>query len=271
MNKISVIIVTFNNERTIKECLSSLVKFSPDSEIIVVDNGSTDLTLKIVRGFQKRVTLIEAGHNLGFAKGNNLGVKAALGEYLVFLNPDAILTKAGDLEHLRELMEKNPECGLLGPKLIYPDKTPQPRVRNLPTIYRAFKEYILDKKGAYAFYEPRCQTLCSVESISGACMMIRKELFERVGGFDEKYFMYYEDLQICRCVRARGYKVGFVPEVTVEHAEGVSGQSQKAKDLMQTSARKYFGFFSYYFLELIFFYNRLRNRIRRMLNLPVHA
>lgn len=270
MSKITVITVTYNSQRTIESCLSSIIKYSFESEIIVVDNGSTDSTLELVRTFGRKVKIINAGKNLGFSKANNLGAKEAEGNYLVFLNPDTRILKAQDLERLQKILEENPEYGVLGPKLIYPDNTPQPRVRNLPTPFRAFKEYILGMKGAYDFYEPEGQGLCEVESVIGACMIISKELFFRVGGFDEKYFMYYEDLELCRSVRRMGFKVGYIPEITVEHAEGKSGVNQKTAELLRTSAKKYFGS-AYYFIELILTPRRILNKVRTLTHRPANA
>ncbi len=272
MNKISVITVTYNSERTIKECLESIKKFSPESEIIVVDNGSNDRTLEIIESIGKKIKLIETGENLGFSKANNLGAKDAIGDYLVFLNPDAILTKNGDLESLKKILEKNPQYAILGPKLIYPDNALQPKARNLPTVFRAFEEYVLGLRGAYSFYEPKCQNFCEVESVNGACMIIRKELFNSIGGFDEKYFMYYEELDLCRKLRKLGKKIGFAPEAVVIHAEGISsGQNEKTAAIMKDSAKKYFGLLNYFLLQPIFFYNRILNRIRKTIGLRVYA
>lgn len=271
MSKISVVTVTYNNESTIKDYLESIKNYSPKAEVIIVDNGSSDETLKIIRDFGGQVRLIEAGQNLGFSKGNNLGVKHASGEFLVFLNPDAFLMKKGDLEYLQKLGIENPQYGILAPKLIYADKTPQPRVRNLPTLERAFAEYVLGSKNAYSFYEPNCNNLCEVESVIGACLIIKKDLFLNAGGFNEKYFMYYEDLELCKSVKNLGYKIGFVPDIVVTHAEGVSGKNQKTNKLMKGSAKKYFGLWTYSLLELIFFYNRVVNRLRKLVDKPVHV
>lgn len=262
MDKISIIIVTFNSEKTIKVCLDSIIKSSSDYEIIIVDNNSQDDTCKIVKRFGKNVNLIEAGANLGFAKANNIGVRTAVGEYLIFLNPDTRILGTDSLNKLKESLKENPEYGIIGPKLIYPDGSLQARVRNLPTAGRAFQEYILQKKGAYDFYQPNCKTLCEVESVTGACIIIKKELFLKVGGFNEKYFLYFEDLELCKEVRYLGYKVGFLSEVIVEHAEGKSGVTQKVKMLSHDSAKKYHGLIDYYLIELILTFPRIANKIR---------
>lgn len=247
--KISVIIVTFNNQRTIKDCLSSVLHLSGHLEIIVVDNSSADQTVEIIKSFGQKVKLIEPGTNLGFAKANNLGAKNAHGDYFIFLNPDTRIFKKGDLEKLAEVLQENPDYGLVGPKLIYPDGKIQAKARNLPTVKRAFEEYVLGRKGAYDFYQPRSSSLTEVESLTGACMVINKELFQMVGDFNEKYFMYFEDLALCQTIRKKGFKIGYDPEVVVEHAEGVSGASVKTHDFLHTSAKKYHGYPNYWLIQ----------------------
>lgn len=251
MDKISIIIVTFNSAKTIKICLDSIIKFSSDYEIIIVDNNSEDSTCEIIQHFGKRIKLIKAGANLGFAKANNLGVKSASEEYLIFLNPDTRILEKDSLDKLKLNLQINPEYGLIGPKLIYPDGSIQPRVRNLPTVFRALKEYIFGEKNEYDFYSPDCETLCEVESIIGACFIIKKELFKKVGGFNDKYFMYFEDLELCKEVRALGLKIGYLPDVTIEHAEGKSGVNQKTFQMLQTSAKQYHGLVSYFLIQTI--------------------
>ncbi len=264
MNNISVVIVTFNNEKTIKTCLDSVTKYSPDSEIILVDNGSGDDTLKILRQFDERAKIIKAEENLGFSKANNLGVKESSGKYLVFLNPDAMLTQPYALDRLVEILEENNNLGIAGPRFVFPDGSIQPKVRNLPTVFQAFKEYILCIKGAYNFYEPKCVDVCEVESVNGACMVIDKDLFLKAGGFDEKYFMYFEDLALCRSVRELGYKVVFDHQVVIKHAEGVSGLGQRTKDYLQDSSKKYHGILAYYLIELIFIPRRLLKKVQNL-------
>lgn len=272
MSQISVVIVTYNSERTIEDCLTSIIKYSPGCEIIIIDNGSGDDTLKIVNQFGQDIQLIRNRQNLGFSKANNLGATRASGEYLVFLNPDAMLTQSDSLERLAEALGENTNFGIVGPRLIYPDGSVQPKVRNFPTVYRAFKEYVLGTKGSYCFYTPDCQALCQVETVAGACMVIKKELFQKMGGFNEKYFMYYEDIDLCRKIRKLGLKVGFIPEITIVHAEGVSaGQNRKTNNLMKDSAKKYFGLVNYFLLEPILFYNRVLNKLRKISGRPLHA
>lgn len=255
--KISVIIITFNSEETIKKCLESVFKYAPDVEVLVVDNDSQDKTKEKVCKFGKRVTLIESLKNLGFAKACNLAARQANGEFLLFLNPDAYLTQEKNLEKLSESLINNPQYGLVAPKLVLPNGEVQKTVRNLPTAWRAFQEYILKIKGAYDFYIPKCTTLCQVESVVGACLLIKKDVFESIGGFNEKYFLYFEDLELCRNIKKLSLRVGYLPEVEVEHVVGISGKNQKTLELLYSSAKKYYGLPSFYIIEFIIRLGRL--------------
>lgn len=248
---ISVIIVSYNSSKTIKDCLTSVLQSLQAVEVIVVDNASTDNTVDIVKGFGSKVKLIESKENLGFSKGNNLGVKNSHGEYLIFLNPDTKLISKDTVEKLVKTLEENPGFGLIGPKLLYPDGTIRKTARNLPTVGGAIGEYILKREGVYDFYQPGGSTLIEVESVVGACMVIKKRLFERVGGFDEKYFLYFEDLQLCKDIRSAGFKVGYLPEVKVEHIEGVSGAGGKTMDFLKESSRKYHGLLNNFLIQSI--------------------
>jgi len=216
----SVIIVTFNNQTTIRSLLNSLIKKASAKEIIVVDNHSSDQTSEIVKKF--KVNLIRLDKNIGFSRANNLAAKMAQSEYLIFLNPDSELLHKGSLESLIRNLSVHPEYGLVGPKFIMSDGTTQLTVRHQPTLLRAFKEYILAEKGSYDFYNPECTRLCSVESIVGAGMVIKKYLFDKFGGFNEKYFLFYEDLDLCQKVLKLGLKVGYLPTVRLKHIVGVS-------------------------------------------------
>ncbi len=251
MNDISVIIVTFNSGETIKKCLSSVLENSPGTEIIVVDNNSSDNTVEIIKSFKEKVVLVEAGDNLGFSKSNNLGASFAKGNFLVFLNPDTEILERTSLERLRNVLVENSIFGLIGPKLVYPNGNVQKSVRNLPTVFLAFKEYILGEKGCYGFYLPEGEGLSEVESLVGACMVIRKETFDKAGKFNEKYFLYYEDLELCKSVRRLGLKVGFYSKVRIKHFEGISGKGQKTNNLLVQSAKRYHNPLEYFLIQII--------------------
>lgn len=265
MQKISVIIVTYNNQNEINDCLKSVFNKNSDVEIIVVDNNSKDDTKHLIKTFKDKIKLIELKENLGFGKACNLGAKNSIGEYLIFLNPDTIILGKDFFVKLASCLEQNKEYGLIGPAIVNHDKLIQESVRNLPDVSGAFKEYILGQTGAYDFYLPACQNLCEVESLVGACMIIRKDIFEKLGGFDNKYFMYFEDLELCKSVRRIGLKVGYLPNLEIEHKVGASGFGKPTSSFARISAKKYFGSFQYYLIEIILTPRRIINKIKKTL------
>jgi GT2 family glycosyltransferase len=221
----SIITVTYNSEHQISNLLNSLFKYSDPVEVIVVDNNSKDNSAEIVSKF-KNVKLMKLSQNIGFSKANNLAAKVAKGEYLVFVNPDTRFINKDTIEKLIDDLENNPEYGLVGPLLIHDDQTIQITVRNLPTLKRAFNEYIMNRKGEYDFYKPDANQLCPVETIVGAGMVIKKTLFLQIGGFSEKFFLYYEDIDLCRKILEKGLKVGYDPTAQMNHVEGASTKSK---------------------------------------------
>lgn len=260
-NNISVVIVTYNSATTINSCLNSIISLNSGVEIVVVDNNSQDETVKILQGFKDKITLVISPENLGFSKANNLGVKQSLGQYLVFLNPDTKLLTKNGLNDIVGTLEKNEGFGLIGPKLLYASSKSRKTVRNLPTVSRAIAEYILGKTGTYDFYIPDSSDLSEVESVLGACMVISREVFDKVQGFDEKYFLYFEDIQLCKDVGKLGLKIGFLPRVEVVHIEGVSGQGIKTSESLIKSAKIYHGLCEYFLIQNIIRLGALKDRI----------
>jgi N-acetylglucosaminyl-diphospho-decaprenol L-rhamnosyltransferase len=263
MLKISIIIVTYNNEKEIKICIESILLSNSDLEILIVDNYSNDKTLQILKTFGNKIKIIESGKNLGFGKASNLGAKEANGEYLIFLNPDTKNIANNFFEKLVTYLEKNFSYGLISPAIINSEKKIVKSVRKLPTAFGAFREYILGQKGAYDFYQPSYDGLCAVECIVGACIAIKKDFFNKLGGFNEKYFMYFEDIELCREINKAGFKIGYLPNLQIEHVVGASGFGQPTSSFAKTSSRKYHGFFEYYLIELILIIVRVKNKIKK--------
>lgn len=245
---LSIVIVTFNNQSSIESCLDSVIKNLPeDGEILVFDNASSDQTLKKIERFSQKINLIKSDQNLGFAKANNLATEKAQGEYLFFLNPDTIVSP-GAIETLINFLKIHPEVGIVAPKLILSETQVQPSVRQLPTIWGAIKEYYLNRKYSYEAYAPKFQT--EVESVVGAAIMIKKDIFLKVGGYDQKFFLYFEDLDLCRKILKIGLKIIYLPQSVIYHQVGGSISKQK-KELIQASAKKYHGQIYFWFLNLI--------------------
>jgi N-acetylglucosaminyl-diphospho-decaprenol L-rhamnosyltransferase len=193
-------------------------------ETIVVDHGSTDGTVDFVRERFPDVRVIEQ-ENLGFGAGNNTGMRAASGDYFLLLNADAWVL--GDaVERLVEFAETRPEAAVVGPKLLNPDGTLQRSVRGYPSTWRIATEYLFLRKLAprsrlfNAFYGAGFdhESVREAEFLGGACLLVRREAFEAVGGFDEAFFMMSEEVDWCYRFRQAGWKVLFYPGAEVVHA-----------------------------------------------------
>jgi GT2 family glycosyltransferase len=248
MTKVSVISVTYNNEETIELLLGSLKKnLDEKSEVIIVDNASDDKTLEKIKKY-KEVKVIKNKDNLGYGRANNIAASQALGEYLFFINPDAALMKTFQKKIIK-IFESDPRIGIIAPKIIS-GKGEQKSVRKLPTIMGAVKEYYFGQKNQYEDFVPLGKESIEVESIVGAAFIIPKKLFLEVGGFDEKYFMYFEDLDICRKIRLIGKRIIYFPDALVSHKIGYSKSEFKEKWLKE-SARKYHGTIKYFLLTLL--------------------
>lgn len=257
--RVSVISVSFNNSNSIENFISSVQKnISKNDELIIIDNHSSDSTVEKIRKF-KNITLISSDKNLGFSRGNNLGVKKARGQYLFFLNPDTFLEKP-ILDELIDFYE-DMDAGLLGPKLTLSNGGIQPSVRNLPTFWRAFQEYILGIKNSYSQYVPVGSQPVEVEAVYGAAMLITKELFEKIKGFDERYFLYYEDIDLCRKIKEVGKKIYYFPDVSVQHIVGGSRSDLNRALVNKKSLYIYHGLIEGLALNLIFLIRRLHHKL----------
>jgi GT2 family glycosyltransferase len=240
-NFVSIILVNFNGEDVLFDCLSSLEKFVPkhNSEIIVVDNNSQDNSINIIERKFPDVRLIKLPQNLGFGTGNNAGAKEAKGDFLFLLNTDTIVT-SDFLPHLLELMSLNSDVGIIGPKLVFPDGKFQ--VSFSPEI--SFTGEIRAKKMHKNSYnenklhliEKDFQSIKVVDIVVGAAFFIRKDLFALLGGFDEKFFMYFEESDLCKRVRDKGYKILYTPHISIIHLRGHS--VKKSSDRMSLEYRK---------------------------------
>lgn len=278
-DKLSIIIVSFNVKNLLKECIESLVNEvnrnkNLDIEIIVVDNASKDGTKKFLKDLKISKFLnvynsiflnsIFNKVNLGFAKAVNQGIKIAKGDYILLLNPDTRV-KTNALEKLLEFAKSHPEAGIIGAKLINPDGSIQPSVYHFPTIKRAVLEFWLGKKGTYEKYAPKTQKPTEVEAVTGAVMLIPKKVIQKVGLFDQRYFMYFEDLDYCRRVKKAGFKVYYLPAAEFIHHHGASGKtvSQKTYKWLVESSKIYHGKIKYYLLTFIIWLGQKWRRIIR--------
>jgi GT2 family glycosyltransferase len=216
-----------SGEDAVRACRSALEQ---GAEVVLFDNSPGDGTAARVREALPEVEHRTVGRNVGFAAGCNRAAEGAVSDYLLFLNPDAALLP-GALERLVGVLDGRPGAGVAGPSLRFPDGSPQPSVRRDPSPaailhqYTAFRYLALFGR-AYRRYRSPPAGEGSVEVLMGSAMLVRTELFRRIGGFDERYFLYFEEADLCRRVRAAGSEVVFVPEARGEHAGGVSAAQE---------------------------------------------
>ncbi|MFA5023774.1 MAG: glycosyltransferase family 2 protein [Patescibacteria group bacterium] len=224
---LSIIIVNYNNQEKLINCLNSLqLIVSLNYEIIVVDNASHDDLRSLVVKFPK-IKLITSDRNLGMGGGNNLGIKNASGEYILILNPDTVVS-AGAVETLFNYLKNNSGVGLVGPKLVYADGSLQYSCARFPSFFmpilrRTFLgDYFRLRRDSFQMIDFDHQTIKEVDWLMGSALMFKKEIVlsrAKVFSphFDERYFMYFEDIDLCRQIWTKGLKVIYNPEAVVIH------------------------------------------------------
>lgn len=267
---LSIIILNYNTKELTQKAIRSVFMYPPDTtyELIVVDNNSTDNSVKQLKTLQKKYpfTLVENSKNLGFSGGNNVGIKMAKGNEVLLLNSDTKVTK-GALTELYDEQKSYPDAGVFGARLLNKDGTVQASVYRIPTIYRAVRQYWFGEKGLLDKYIPRSKSTTEVEAVVGAVFLITKSALKEVGLLNEQYFMYFEDLDYCREVRKKGLKVYYVPSALVYHYHGQSGKSIASDEnqwkRLIPSSKTFHGLFGYY---AIFFVMKSRQLIDKMRN-----
>ncbi len=238
MNKdLSIIIVSYNSRQCIVPCIDSIFQNLPscDYEIIIVDNNSGDGTIEMVREIFPEVHLIKNNYNAGFAKSNNQAINLAKGKYILLLNPDTIVLESS-IDNMFSFMEKNNEVGIVGPMIINADGTFQPQCkRGFPTPSSVFSYFLGLHKifpknktfGKYLLTYLDQNELNEIDSVSGACMFVRRQVFKEVGLLDEDYFMFGEDLDLCFRAKQEGWKVCYLPASKIVHFGGHGGTSSR--------------------------------------------
>ncbi len=232
---ISIIIVSYNIKEFLYQCLLSVIKASANisTEIFVVDNNSIDGTCEFVRSKFPNIKLIANDENLGFGKANNLALQKAQGKYTLFLNPDTILQE-DTLEVMFNYLERNPQVGLAGCKILNADGTLQLASRRsfpspltaLPKLLGLSKIFPKNKfcgKYNLTYLDP--DKSFSVDAISGSFMFSRTNLLKELGGFDEIFFMYGEDLDLCYRIKEKNLEVHYVADTKIIHYKGESSKS----------------------------------------------
>lgn len=235
---LSVIVVSYNTRQLLDDCLGSLLvaDVPPGGmEIIVVDNASADGSVEMVSGKYPQVILLPCNENLGFSAANNRGSAVARGEYLLFLNSDTVVYSDSLVKPLAYLRE-NPQVGALTVRLVYPNGERDPdNHRGFPTPWNAMCHFSgLSRlfprsprfNGYFLSYEDFSQ-VHGVPVIAGSYMMMPRALDRQLGGWDETYFFYGEDIDYCYRISAAGYEIVYYPLVEVLHYKGASSGLRK--------------------------------------------
>lgn len=223
MVKLSIIILSFNTKKLTLDCIRSIFRIykknieNNELEIVVSDNDSKDGTIEEIEKI-KEVRLVKNSKNFGFSKGNNLGERKANGKYILFLNSDTEIKDDGFVKMI-DFMDKNEKIGVLGAKLLNPNGKPQKSCGNFYTFFNLL--FTIFGKDTFVRKSPN--SIQEVDWISGASFMMRKDVFDKTGGFDEDFFMYIEDMELCYRVKKMGYKTYFYPNIKLIHKELGSG------------------------------------------------
>jgi GT2 family glycosyltransferase len=219
LNTLSIIIVAYNSAGTIEACLQSLVQSIGTLfkyEIIVVDNNSTDATVPIIEKRFPSVLLLKNKINEGFAVAANVGARRSAGDLLLFINPDAEVFQ-DFMGGLVRVLDAYPRCGIMGFQFVDIGGIPQPSSWRTPGIWTLFVESCLPYPLSLPLVTVSSSLPSRVEMVSGGSMVIRRELFESLNGFDEDYFLYYEDSDLCLRARRTGSDIMFIPSLKIIH------------------------------------------------------
>jgi len=243
---ISVVIVNWNTRALLAECIAAVEQEAAAvaHDIWVVDNGSTDDSVAMLRRDFPHVQVIESQINLGFAGANNLAMQRSEGRYLLLLNTDAILTP-GSLLTLLELAETTPRAGIVGAHLLNPDGTFQASYTDFPTLWQEFLILSTIGRRLHGRWYPshaaeEAKGAQRGDYVEGACLLVRRAALAEVGGLDEGYFMYAEEVDWCKRMAGAGWEVWYAPAAKVIHIGGASSTNRKTSreaDLYRSRVR----------------------------------
>jgi GT2 family glycosyltransferase len=224
--KIDIVIVTLNNETTISSCLDSIHASSPNKiNIFVVDNASTDNTLDVVRRRFPYVRIIKNEENLGFAKANNQALRQSREEFVLLLNPDTEVV--GDaLDKMVLYLRKRKNVGVLGPKLLNADGSLQKELSSFPNLLSMIlillKLHRTTPFKSLVYPNYNYNEIQEVDHLMGSALLLRKEVFKKIGLFDENFFLWFEETDFEKKAKEAGFKIVYFPKASVKHLVGHS-------------------------------------------------
>ncbi len=235
---LSIVIVNWNTRKILLECLASIEEDAskPETEVIVVDNGSEDDSVAAVRERFPGVTVIENGENLGFARANNIGITRSKGRFVCLSNSDILVGK-GCLAKMIAYLESHPEVGLVGPKILYPDLSLQNSCRRFPNLWTRFllalgadnafrgSRWLYGEHMAWFDHDRTVDT----DNVMGCFMLVRRQAIEEVGLLDERFFIYSEEVDWCKRMWKAGWRVAFFHEAEVVHHHAASSSIDRSR------------------------------------------
>ncbi|HMT11228.1 MAG TPA: glycosyltransferase family 2 protein [Ignavibacteria bacterium] len=238
MTDISVIIVTWNSSAEIIDCVRSVTAAAKgiNLELIIIDNSSKDDSFALANKIDfPKLTTVQNSENLGYTKAVNQGINLAKGKYVLLLNPDTVLSESS-IHEMLNFMENNPPYGACAPKMMNPDGTLQYSVRNFPTYWRMFCEfsllaYIFPKSKLFGSWKAKYMDYNAEQDIEqpmAAAFMIRSVLLKKVDNMDERFRMFFNDVDLCKKVHDAGFKIRLLPTSVVIHEHGSSIKKDRA-------------------------------------------
>jgi GT2 family glycosyltransferase len=240
---LSVIIVNWNTMDLLCQCIDSLPQALKkiDTEVFVVDNASTDGSVAAVRGKFPGVKLIENQVNLGFARANNQAISLSSGEYALLLNPDTQV-KNEAITQMLSFVNNHPEAGLVGAQLLNSDGSKQNSIANFPSLAtellnKSLLRWLFPQK--FPGKERVYPVPVEVDSVIGACMLVRRKAVEQVGLLDEEFFLFLEETDWCYRMKKAGWKIYHIPQAEILHFQGKSAEAEKRKARIEYYRSRY--------------------------------
>jgi GT2 family glycosyltransferase len=244
MAEVAAVLVNYNAGTELRVALRSIADAlaGRDWEAVVVDNASTDGSAAIAEEFGRRVRLLRNAQNVGFGRGVNQGVALTSAALVLVMNPDCRLV-AGGLQVLEAELAAHPDCAVAGPRILDPEGTVQGSARGDPDMLtglfgrnallrRLLPGLAVSRRNVVSDDAiRRAEGSIQVDWVSGACMLIRRRAFDQAKGFDERYFLYWEDADLCRRLRALGFHIRYVPDAAAIHRVGHSSRSARASSV----------------------------------------
>jgi N-acetylglucosaminyl-diphospho-decaprenol L-rhamnosyltransferase len=237
-DSVSAVVVSFNAREHLLECVRSL-RAEGVTDIVVPDNGSTDGSREALAAADPEARFVPTGGNLGYGSAANRGASVARGPLLLVLNPDVVV-EPGTVKALVAGLERDASVGIVGPMIENPDGTLYPSARRFPSLVDSLGHAFLGKVWPGNRFTTRYRMLDwdhsearPVDWVSGSCFLVRRSTWEAVGGFDEAYFMYVEDVDLCWRAREAGWTVAYEPAGRVVHVQGVSADQHPYRMIME--------------------------------------